>query len=104
MHILNTIVESGIADWIIFPIALAVGCGIVLLAFGGLEHPFTTVIAYLLLGASLIFIGYEVFWGSRTVTYYDVAFHDPVDMNDFLDKYEIVDINGHIIRIKEREQ
>lgn len=104
MHILNTIIESGISDWIIFPISVLIGSGIVLLAFGGIEHPFTTVIAYLLIAASFISIGYEIFWGSRTTTYYDVAFHDPVDMNEFLDKYEIVDIRGHIVRIKEKEQ
>lgn len=40
---------------------------------------------------------------TRYETQYQVIIDDSVSMNDFLDKYEIIDTEGKIITIKERD-
>lgn len=76
-------VVTGECEWTIMPALLLVGIvgGIVLgTAFGRL---FETPIAY--------------------ETHYKVTVDDSVSMNEFLDKYEILDQEGKIYTVKERE-
>lgn len=76
-------VVTGECDWVIIPALLLVGLisGIALgVAFGNMcETP----------------IAYE--------THYKVTIDDSVSMNEFLDKYEILDQDGKIYIVKERE-
>lgn len=76
-------VVTGECDWVIIPALLLVGVvgGIVLGgAFGDIAN---TPIAY------------EI--------HYKVIIDDSVSMNEFLDKYEIIDQEGKIYTVKERE-
>lgn len=102
MHILNTITETGAPAWIPIPISILIITLITLIAIGGEEHPFLTVAGFITVFICVILAIYGFIWGMETRVYHDVAFHDPVDMDDFLDKYEIIKVEGHIIRIKEK--
>lgn len=98
-------------NWLSFWITIAIVMGMCL-AIGCLgslaENDFSFLIAFCIVGA-LFGILFGMIFGSadRKQTEYEmqykVSITDEVSMNEFLEKYEIIDQEGKIYTVRERE-
>ena len=76
----SSIVE---ADWSLLLVSIVIG--LILRVFAG------------------IFIGVGIAGSEQYETRYQVTISDSVSMNEFLDKYELIEQNGKIYTVRERE-
>lgn len=106
VEILNvTVVDNRIPLFILGCLALIIGfivCGFAVKAFKNREYLF--VIIGFFLGMAAFGAGIFAFVSSNDFpkTFYKVTIDDNVSMSEFLDKYEIVEIEGKIYEIAER--
>ena len=94
-----------IASSIIFGIFIITGI-ILLITEGGLDLTCWIMIlcAGIILGLIFGFIfGMWCETPTKYETHYQVIIDDSVSMNDFLEKYEIIDIEGKIFTVRERD-
>ena len=93
-----------IASSIIFGIFIVIGIILSMTEGPDLIGWILVIFAGIILG--LIF---GSIWGmfcetpTKYETHYQVIINDSVSMNDFLDKYEIIDTEGKIITVRERD-
>ena len=100
---------NGTAFWIGFIIMLGIVLivGVIVTACGAYEKGL--ILFCLIIGIiSGVFVG-VMFGGlfqtpASYETHYKVTIDDSVSMNEFLDKYEILDQEGKIYTVKEKEQ
>lgn len=109
----EVIVNSGIRLWPCFLIAIgaffifAIICWIIIdLIFNGSDSFWTFwmgIVTGCLAGIAFFFIASGFFrCPKKYETYYQVIVSDSVLMNEFLEKYEILNINGKIYTVKEK--
>ena len=99
--------------WWIIPIYAGIGCLIVLgaaiyewITYGFDGELIAHIIVAAIIGAWVGFLGYLMFEHETDIVdhiEYKVTIDDSVSMNEFLDKYEILDQEGKIYTVKERE-
>ena len=93
-----------IAGSIIFGIFIIIGIILSITEGPDLVSWIAVISAGIILGLIFGFI-----WGmgcetpTKYETHYQVIIDDSVSMNDFLDKYEIIDTEGKILTIRERD-
>ena len=114
VEILNEtqVVAESAFSWTAFWIAISIIFGIFIIIgiiLSITEGPYLVVwIAVICVGIilGLIFGFICGMWcetPAKYETHYQVIIDDSVSMNDFLDKYEIIDTEGKILTIKERD-
>ena len=103
MEILSEIavLTAPLAPW---AISFMIISAVITFLFVNLKQP---VLAFILITTFLIsiicvFLSFTA--GLKEEKQYKVVFHEPVMINEFLDKYEVLKIEGHILTIKEREK
>lgn len=90
------------ADWIYFcPLLIFISL-MALILFIEKRKVFKTIFLLSLFFSSIGFFIYGLTLGRIEEKCYEVSFREPIDMNEFLDKYEIIEVHGHIVKIKEK--
>lgn len=93
-------------EWSIFYYVVAISCGILSILFA-IDGDLTTTIISTLLAISLIIVAIGI-GNSKGVeevydyTEYKIIVDETVNMNEFMEKYEILDIDGEIYVVRER--
>lgn len=109
VEILNTIYEY---ESVISPVWAAILCviGLVIAVIGVItidsdtaQCVLFTLAGFVIIGLTVCTIGAIVKTDKVIDTKYKVTIDDSVSMNEFLDKYEILDQEGKIYTVKERE-
>lgn len=110
---MEEVVTGTAFNWLAFWIALGIMAGVGLLVGfltasydWGFDWEFFTPIwiLFLILGILIgVLTGFLFAAPTETETCYKVLISDEVSMNEFLEQYEIVDQEGKIYTIKERE-
>lgn len=90
------------ADWMYLCPLLVFISLMTLIFFIEKRKVFKTIFLFSLFFSSIGFFIYGLTFGRVEEKYYEVSFHEPIDMNEFLDKYEIIQVHGHIVKIKEK--
>ncbi len=69
------------------------------------EHYIVAIISALFITVSIVIVGLSNTYSKTDINHieYKVTIDDSVSMNEFLDKYEILDQEGKIYTVKERE-
>ena len=108
----TTIYETDISIWplIVFPI-IGLSIGLILSIVTWVRYGFDGEFIWIIFGLTIscLFLGFVLTLVTEhetdTVSHikYKVTIDDSVSMNDFLDKYEILDQEGKIYTVKERE-
>ena len=78
------------ADWMYLCPLLVFISLIILIFFIEKRKVFKTIFLFSLFFSSIGFFIYGLTFGRVEEKYYEVSFHEPIDMNEFLDKYEII--------------
>ena len=103
MEILNEIIIYTTPFWGPY-VVMGFFLGLIgILLFADLRRIGQTVILFLITLTCLSLMIYGATFGREKQTRYEVVFHDLININDFLDKYEIIGIEGHIVTIEEKE-
>ncbi len=109
VEILNTIYEYESAISPIWGIVLCALCiiiaviGILTINYDIVQRVLFTLAIIVIVGAAVCVIGIFIKTDEVVNTKYKVTIDDSVSMNEFLDKYEILDQEGKIYTVKERE-
>ena len=90
------------ADWMYFCPLLVFISLMDLILFTEKRKVLKTIFLFSLFFSSIGFFIYGLTFGRVKEKCYEVSFHEPIDMNEFLDKYEIIQVHGHIVKIKEK--
>jgi hypothetical protein len=100
------IYNAALPDFVVFlGLFCMLTCGVLAILFYCDFEPMAGTICAIIAIMGAITFFYGMFGGSTNVDYieYKVTIDDSVSMNDFLDKYEILDQEGKIYTVKERE-
>lgn len=109
VEILNTIYEY---ESVISPVWAAILCvlglvigviGVITIDSDTAQRVLFTLEGFVIIGIIVCIIGVFVQTDKVIDIEYKVTIDDSVSMNDFLDKYEILDQEGKIYTVKERE-
>ena len=99
-------------NWLAFWIAAAICMG-VCMAIGAVaavaDADITAFVVFVIIGAIAVLIfgpiaGYAEHIPTEYETQYKVTISDEVQMNDFLERYEIIDQEGKIYTVRERNE
>ncbi len=98
-------------NWLSFWIAIAIVMGVCLAAgcfVSAVENDFSPLIVFCIMGAFFgLLFGLIFGSGDRKPTEYEtqykVSITDEVSMNEFLEKYEIIDQEGKIYTVREKD-
>ena len=102
----ETIYNTILPEWCI---GVGLGCGFIfamlVIAFTVNEHGIGIILSIIAIIASIVVAGLGDTTNTNSVHHIEhkVTIDDSVSMNEFLDKYEILDQEGKIYTVKERE-
>ena len=102
----ETIYNTILPEW---SIGVGLGCGFIFVILMMVsivnEHDIGFILSIIAIIASIVVAGLGDVTNKNSVDHieYKVTIDDSVSMNEFLDKYEILDQEGKIYTVKERE-
>ena len=112
-----TIIEEHLCRVVELPALIGTGIFITLLCTGGLflysfmynqSKKSQTDKKFYIIFSTLMAVLYAAFWTAQTINYnkthmeYTVAVDNTVSFNDFMEKYEILSVDGNKYRVKEK--
>lgn len=109
MTILNTEFISSIGAWLLLIISgvfIAIGIIVVLLSIEVEEENKVVAEGFIVILIGLIFFAYTIFQLSlKDYTEYTIIFDEenPISAQEFLEKYEVLEVNGKIYTIREKD-
>lgn len=106
---INEIVTAYRFDWEIYLVSiLAITIGMTIVAFLTIDQDLTSIIIGISTGivCGVLFglLPAKTTTPSEYETQYKVIISDEVSMNDFLERYEIIDQEGKIYTVRERDE
>ncbi len=90
-------------------IGVSLGCGFIFVILGVIsmakEHCIGCILSILAIVASIVVTGLSDTYNKNSIHHieYKVTIDDSVSMTEFMDKYEIIDQEGKIYTVKEKE-
>ena len=101
VELLNEIVVEVSYGW---PLLVLIFGIIIVFAIGlGCDSGFGVCFGFIMFIIGVIFAATDILPPKETYTKYDVIVDDSVSLVDFYEKYEVIDINGKIYTVKEKE-